>query len=196
VKKRIVAIGIVLTICVSLFAGCGKEKGNISDKEGTNKTSTSDKENKKKSDKSNVEIMVDIISTVAEKISYGNTENYAKFLYEASLLYEDDIANPYSGVTSAYIINRLRSIIKDKDVKSTSFGCEIIVVEIAKLTELNEEDIVYACNPGNKGLTVALVFIDFAYIYEVDENGNKKNITKYEFPRDTKYDIDIDFDDL
>ncbi|MFZ5989804.1 MAG: hypothetical protein ACOYWZ_22135 [Bacillota bacterium] len=196
-------LAIIITVFLSLallFTACSKnsDTGNngsdVGNKVEDNKDGNKEDPNKGKTQKSNLETLVDILLKTNVESKFINNADYANFMYTFSEIYKDDIKNPYNGETSIYGMNRSLSNVRDKDQSLSSYAGSVIVIDnmFEHVKDLDLSTVTYACNEGNKGAVIAVVFQDGFYAYEVDEAGNKKNDKLYYFPEVKKERLKLD----
>ncbi|MDQ2088275.1 hypothetical protein RBH29_17775, partial [Herbivorax sp. ANBcel31] len=183
---KVKKIFLVVTLSVGLIlTGCGGGNDNQQSDNDADTVSETDTETSGGSgDRTNAEIFLDYLVESADRSAYtrnGNSSRYSMVLDE---IYKDDIINPYTGGDRIYISVRGSAYLSgDHHTIGDSIGGELLMITPSPhLEDLEDKsEIVYCVNEGNKGSTVAIVFHDGAYVYEIDENGEKKNEVSQEF---------------
>lgn len=196
-------LAMIITVFLSLallFTACSKnsDTGNngsdVGNKVEGNKDGNKEDPNNNEPTKSNLETLVDILLKTNEECIFVQTANYARFMYTFSELYNDNIKNPHNGKTDLYVANRSRREGKNKEQSLENYAGSVIVIDnsLDYIKDLDLNTAVYACNEGNKGAVIAIVYQDGFYAYEVDEAGKKKNDKLYYFPEIKKERLKLD----
>jgi hypothetical protein len=193
-NSRIMVLAVFLSLITALSA-CSKDLGQneqfypsdglVNSSNNANRGLPS--LDKSKNTKNNSEILLEYARRVAKRIDFMGAGDYAKFMYTLGNEYKDDIINPYTGVKYMDISNRTTNYFKKKNSEIYLVNSvDLIVIDdfMTELKEINTSDVVYCLNPLNKGCIIAFLFKDGIYIYEVDENGGKKNEIKHYFKDD------------
>lgn len=193
-KSRVIVLAAFLSL-VTILSACGNDSGQknptsssggfISSPGSGNQVRSSADTSKKVN--SNAEAFLGYARRVAKGVDFMGSGDYAKFMYALGNEYKYDIVNPYTGETYMDISNRTIRYFKAKDDRiSQAYSVDFIAIDdyMTELKDLDTSEVVYCLNPSNKGCTLAFLLVDGIYIYEVDENGNKKNEIKHFFKDD------------
>lgn len=191
-KIRIVILSVFFCLTFVLSA-CNKEsekneQPSVSISSQNNKQvklQTSPEGNKKA--KSNSEAFLEYAIRIAKGVDFMGCGDYSSYMIALGNEYKNDIVNPFTGIHDIGISNRTTSYfeIRDSEIYKAD-SIEFIAIDdfMTDLKEINTSDVVYCLNPVNKGCTIAFLLKDGIYIYEIDENGNKKNEIKHYFKDD------------
>lgn len=187
-KIKIVSLGLVFSLTALLVVGCGKESvannsiQNMKESSSTVATSTKG-ENSNQGDRSNHDKLLELLKAVKQKTGgmVGSGE-LGTFLGNFDLMYKQDIANPYNKSTDIYAPDKYEDeLYKKKETNKSDYSANVVAIVHADLKDIDKAKVNYGCNPKNKGVVMAFVFVDGIYMYDVDENGNKINETTFTY---------------
>ena len=170
---------LLLTIMSLLFSACNESEQKQQPSSSKPKTTESKKQAKQEN---NAEKILKVLKTTADNTHFVKGGNYGRFM--ANIDYDDSVKNPYTNETDIHILNRYETIIYQRDNNYSGYSASIAIIDLSTdfLKNLDKTEVVYGCNPDNKGVVMAFVYQDGFYIYEVDENGEKQNEITYIFP--------------
>jgi|GEM_PF-654650 len=194
-RKAIMVFIIFAITMVSLLSACGgakdvkeKEDPNVPSTVETNKTEDKKEENKKvdlKGAKNNAEAFLEYAKKAAKDVDFMGMGDYADYMVYISRIYEDTITNPYSGHKDMAVSNRTSSWMKNdlaENYELKAINLTAIADYSTIIKEIVPEEVIYCVgNPTNKGCVVAFLVVDGIYIYEIGENGEKKNEIMHQF---------------
>ncbi|HPD00814.1 MAG TPA: hypothetical protein PLA01_05635 [Acetivibrio sp.] len=144
---------------------------------------------KKEPDRSNAQAFLEYAIHAADATNFLETGNYAGVMLNLKREYKDDIVNPYTKGDTLAVFNRTRAMFKNNKTSLTKYfsvDCLVIDDYVTTLKDLDTSEVVYCLNAESKGMVLAFFLMDGIYIYEVDENGEKKNEIKHFFEKKSK----------
>lgn len=193
-RKAIMVFIIFAITMVSLLSACGgtkdvkeKEDPNVPSTVETNKTEDKKEENKKvdlKGAKNNAEAFLEYAKKAAKDVDFMGRGDYARYMVYIDRMYEDVITNPYSGQKDMTMSNRTtRWFTNDKGRNYGTNAINLTVIDDYMTTtkDIVPEEVIYCLDPSNKGCVIAFLVVDGIYIYEIGENGEKKNEIMHQF---------------
>ena len=181
-KRKLLALMLILTIMILLFSACNETEQN--QQPTNNQPKTTESKQKDKSE-NNAEQMLEVLKLAAKITEFGERNSgYGRFMAKLGENYEDSVKNPYNKSTDIHICNRSKAIRHERDNDYSDYSASVAVIATSRdfLKNIDKTEVVYGCNPNNKGVVMAFVFQDGFYIYQVDENGEKQNEITYIFP--------------
>lgn len=196
-RKAIIVLIILTLTMVSSLSACGgakevenKKELNIPSTVETDKTKDKDKkEESKKVDlkgaKNNAEAFLEYAKKAAKDVDFMGRGDYARYMVYIDRIYEDTITNPYSGHKDMAVSNRTASWMKNdlaENYELKAINLTAIDDFSTKTKDIVPEEVIYCVgNPTNKGCVIAFLVVDGIYIYEIGENGEKKNEIMHQF---------------
>lgn len=194
-RKAIIVLVILALSIISLLSACGgakevednKEPDNTSAVEA-NKTKDKNEESKEvdlKGAKNNAEAFLEYTKKAAKDIDFMGMGDYADYARYIDKIYEDELKNPYTGEDDLYMSNRSNSWFKNdaaENYKLVAINLTVIDDYMTTIKDIDPDEVIYCVgNPTNKGCVVAFLVVDGIYIYEIGENGEKKNEIMHQF---------------
>ena len=178
-KRKLLILMLLFTIMSLLFSACNESEQKNQPSNNQPKTTESKHQEKQEN---NVEKILEVLKSTADKTHFIEGCNYGKFM--ANVDYDNSVKNPYTNETDIHVLNRYETIIYQRDNNYSGYSASIAIIDLSTdfLKNLDKTEVVYGCNPNNKGVVMAIVYRDGFYIYEVDENGEKQNEITYIFP--------------
>ena len=169
----------LLVFIISLCTACNETEKK--DQQSNNQPKTTESKQQAKQE-NNAEKILKVLKTTADNTHFVKGGNYGRFM--ANIDYDDSVKNPYTNETDIHVLNRTEAIIFQQDNDYSDYSASIAVIDMSRdfLKNLDKSEVVYGCNPDNKGVVMAFVYQDGFYIYQVDENGEKQNEITYIFP--------------
>lgn len=195
-KKAIIVLIILALSMVSFLSACGgskevenKKEPNIPTTVETDKTKDKDKKEESekvdlKGAKNNAEAFLEYAKKAAKDIDFMGMGDYVDFSRYISKIYKEDIKNPYSGQKDMAMSNRTATWFRNE--KGRNYGTNAINLTViadytTKTKDIIPEEVIYCLDPSNKGCVIAFLVVDGIYIYEIGENGEKKNEIMHQF---------------
>ena len=180
-KRKLLILMLLLTIMSLLFSACNETE----QKDQTSNNQPKTTENKQHVKKENNAVkMLEVLKMAAEISKLQRHADYGYFMVKLGENYDNSVKNSYTNETDIHILNRGESIIFQRDNNYSGYSASVAIIDSQTdfLKNLDETEVVYGCNPDNKGVVMAFVYQDGFYIYEVDETGEKQNEITYIFP--------------
>ena len=173
---------LLLTIMSLLFSACNETEQNNQTSNNQPKTSERKQQDKQEN---NAEKMLEVLKMAAKITEFGERNSgYGRFMAKLGENYNDSVKNPYNDSTDIHVLNRTPGILDEQENDYSDYSASIAIIDMSRafLKNYENDEVIYGCNPNNKGVVMAFVYQDGFYIYQVDENGEKQNEITYIFP--------------